>query len=84
MHSCCRHIIHGDGVSGSACKFPQESTKPLQADQDSIWNGISFAGIALLYFPISQTRAKGAAMTSLLGKIDYVGGATSIMGLTLL
>jgi MFS family permease len=48
-----------------------------------IWNGIWFAGILVLYFPQSQTRAKGAAAREILGKIDYVGGFLSITGLVL-
>lgn len=37
----------------------------------------------MLYFPQSQSRAKGAAARELLTKIDYVGGVTSVTGLVL-
>jgi Fungal trichothecene efflux pump (TRI12) len=47
------------------------------------WNGLSFAGIAVTYFPHSQTRAKGAAAKQILEQIDYFGGFASIVGLTL-
>ena len=48
-----------------------------------IWNGIWFVMIAILYFPQSQTRARGAAAKEILGKIDYLGGFLSIVGLVL-
>lgn len=40
-------------------------------------------GIALLYFPLSQTRMTGETAGEIFSKIDYVGGLTSIAGLTL-
>lgn len=49
-----------------------------------IWNGISWVSILLIYFPESQTRAKGEKAKEILKKIDYVGGALSIIGLTLM
>jgi hypothetical protein len=49
-----------------------------------IWNGLSFLGIAFLYFPKSQTRVQGEAAKAILKEIDYVGGFFSIVGLTLL
>jgi hypothetical protein len=54
------------------------------ADVDRIWNGLSFLGIAFLYFPKSQTRVQGEAAKAILKEIDYVGGFFSIVGLTLL
>jgi hypothetical protein len=53
-------------------------------DDGSIWNGIFWVGIALTYFPHSQTRVKGEKARQILGEIDYFGGFTSIGGLTLL
>jgi hypothetical protein len=41
-------------------------------------------GIAVTYFPKSQTRAKGEKAKQLLKEIDYFGGFSSITGLTLL
>jgi multisubunit Na+/H+ antiporter MnhC subunit len=40
-------------------------------------------GIALLYFPLSQTRVSGEAAKEIFSQIDYIGGITSIGGLTL-
>jgi hypothetical protein len=40
-------------------------------------------GIATLYFPLSQTRVSGEDRKALLGTVDYIGGLTSIGGLTL-
>lgn len=40
-------------------------------------------GILLLYFPLSQTRVTSDAAKSVFSQIDYIGGATSIGGLTL-
>jgi hypothetical protein len=54
------------------------------ANVSRIWNGMSLAGVAVLYFPKSQTRVTGEARSKLLKEIDYVGGALSITGLTLL
>ena len=51
---------------------------------DSIWNGLATVGIAVLYFPKSQTRIKGEHAKAILAKIDYVGAFLSITGLTLL
>ena len=48
-----------------------------------IWNSISFIGIAIFYFPTSQTRAHGKTAKEILGKIDYIGGFLSITGLVL-
>lgn len=49
-----------------------------------IWNGLSWIGIAVFYFPESQTRAHGTKASDILKKIDYLGGFLSIGGLTLL
>lgn len=48
-----------------------------------MWNGLWWFGIAFLYFPLSQTRVRGEAAKAIFSKIDYIGGATSIGGLTL-
>jgi hypothetical protein len=48
-----------------------------------IWNGLWWVIIAAVYFPESQIRAKGQAAKAILKRIDYVGGALSIMGLTM-
>ncbi|KAH0845698.1 hypothetical protein AYO21_05907 [Fonsecaea monophora] len=48
-----------------------------------IWNGVWWVLIFAVYFPESQTRAKGMEAKAILKKIDYIGGALSIMGLTL-
>ena len=48
-----------------------------------IWNGISFVGIAIFYFPTSQTRAHGKSAKEIIGKIDFVGAFLSIVGLVL-
>ncbi|KIY03036.1 uncharacterized protein Z520_01502 [Fonsecaea multimorphosa CBS 102226] len=49
-----------------------------------MWNGIWWIVLFVVYFPESQTRAKGMAAKAILKKIDYVGGVLSIMGLTLI
>lgn len=49
----------------------------------SAWNGLALAGIAIFYFPESQTRAHGKAAREILKKIDYVGGVLSISGIVL-
>ena len=49
-----------------------------------IWNGLSLLGIAILYFPKSQTRIQGEAAKAIFKEIDYAGGFFSIVGLTLL
>ncbi|KAK5090250.1 hypothetical protein LTR05_000421 [Lithohypha guttulata] len=48
-----------------------------------IWNALAWIGIAVFYFPESQTRAHGRSTSDLLKKIDYLGGSLSIAGLTL-
>ena len=51
-----------------------------------IYNGVALIGIALTYFPERYAVISQATPTraETLKKIDYVGGALSIMGLTLL
>ncbi|OQU99157.1 hypothetical protein CLAIMM_04831 isoform 1 [Cladophialophora immunda] len=49
-----------------------------------IWNGIWWLVLLVIYFPESQTRAKGRMSTEALKKIDYIGGITSVTGLTLI
>ncbi|OQV06095.1 hypothetical protein CLAIMM_10723 isoform 2 [Cladophialophora immunda] len=49
----------------------------------SIWNAVWFTGIAVSYFPKSQTRARGVSRSAVLKRIDYIGGLLSIIGLVL-
>lgn len=63
---------------------PRSSSASADMIVTRIWNGISMVGIAVTYFPHSQTRAKGEAAIQILKEIDYFGGFTSIVGLTLL
>ncbi|KAJ9611234.1 hypothetical protein H2200_004417 [Cladophialophora chaetospira] len=49
-----------------------------------MWNGLWWVIIAAVYFPESQTRAKGQAAKAILRQIDYVGGALSIIGLVII
>lgn len=49
-----------------------------------IYNGITGIGIVVFYHPHNHTRAEGFSYSTILAKIDYVGGALSISGLTLL
>lgn len=49
-----------------------------------IWNAFWIFGIAITYFPKSQTRAQGVSRRDVLRKIDYPGGVLSITGLVLL
>ncbi|KIY02373.1 uncharacterized protein Z520_02511 [Fonsecaea multimorphosa CBS 102226] len=48
-----------------------------------IWNAVWFTGIAITYFPKSQTRARGVSRRAALKRIDYIGGLLSIIGLVL-
>ncbi|EXJ70682.1 uncharacterized protein A1O5_05672 [Cladophialophora psammophila CBS 110553] len=48
-----------------------------------IWNAVWFTGIAITYFPKSQTRARGVSRRAVLKRIDYIGGLLSIIGLVL-
>ncbi|GIZ38100.1 hypothetical protein CKM354_000152400 [Cercospora kikuchii] len=49
-----------------------------------IYNGITLVGLALFYFPHAHVRAEGMSFGQVAKRIDYVGGALSITGLTLL
>ena len=49
-----------------------------------IYNGVTGIGLAVFYHPHSHARAQGLSKKAILSKIDYVGGALSIIGLTLL
>jgi hypothetical protein len=87
MLNCSLHIILGDGVSGSACKRGADwlySSLSMTNPMFRIWNALWFIGIAIFYFPISQTRAHGKTSKEILKRIDYLGGFLSITGLTLL
>ncbi|KAL6243042.1 hypothetical protein RBB50_010142 [Rhinocladiella similis] len=48
-----------------------------------MFNSISLVGIAVFYFPVSQTRAAGQSTRIILKQIDAGGAALSITGLTL-
>ncbi|KAF2130586.1 MFS general substrate transporter [Dothidotthia symphoricarpi CBS 119687] len=48
-----------------------------------IFNGIVGIGLAFTYFPHNHTRAEGFSHMAILKRIDFVGGALSIIGLTL-
>jgi len=56
-----------------------ETTKTFR-----IWNGFGFLGVLLFYFPQSQLRMAGEPRARIAKKIDYLGAALSIIGLTLL
>jgi hypothetical protein len=49
-----------------------------------IFNGIVGIGLAFTYFPHNHTRAEGFSRMAIIKRIDFVGGALSITGLTLL
>jgi len=48
-----------------------------------IYNGITAVGLACTYFPHAHPRGEGFSYTALLKRIDFLGGALSIIGLTL-
>ncbi|KIW13033.1 hypothetical protein PV08_08220 [Exophiala spinifera] len=48
-----------------------------------IWNGIVFVGLLTTYFPKSHPRMEGMTNREILARIDYVGAALSIVGLTI-
>lgn len=48
-----------------------------------IYNAVTLVGLALFYFPHAHTRAEGMGFAAVAKRIDYVGGALSIIGLTL-
>lgn len=49
-----------------------------------MYNGIVGLGLLCTYFPHNHTRAEGFSRMAILKRIDYIGGALSIGGLTLL
>ena len=49
-----------------------------------IWNAAAFIVMVFTYFPHSHPRASGMSRRDVLKKIDYLGAALSIVGLTLL
>ena len=49
-----------------------------------IYNGLTGIGLAVFYHPHQHARGQGHSKKEILAKIDYVGGALSIIGLTLL
>jgi hypothetical protein len=86
MLSFSQPITLGDGASGSACKLASSHLCLhwcLLTLLCRIWNGLWWVIIAAVYFPESQTRAKGQAVKEILKKIDYIGGILSITGLTI-
>jgi MFS family permease len=48
-----------------------------------IWNGLVFIGLATTYFPKSHPRMEGSTKRKILARMDYVGAALSIVGITL-
>ena len=48
-----------------------------------IYNGVTGVGLALTYFPVAHVRAEGFTTKEILKRIDFIGGALSIIGLTL-
>ena len=48
-----------------------------------IYNAVTAGGLALTYFPVAHVRAEGLSTFDILKRIDWIGGALSIIGLTL-
>lgn len=48
-----------------------------------IWNGVVFVGLATTYFPKSHPRMEGFTKRKILARIDYIGAALSITGITI-
>lgn len=48
-----------------------------------IYNGVTAIGLAVTYFPHAHVRAEGFSRQEILKRIDFLGGALSIIGLTL-
>jgi hypothetical protein len=48
-----------------------------------IYNGVTGLGLALTYFPVAHVRAEGLSAKEIIKRIDFVGGALSIIGLTI-
>lgn len=49
-----------------------------------IYNGVVCIGLIFFYFPHAHVRAEGLSWQAVVKRIDFVGGALSIMGLVLL
>ena len=84
MLNCCPHTTRGAGASGFACERLPAHIFAAKLTVFRIWNGIWWVVILIIYFPESQTRAKGQAARAILKRIDYLGGTLSITGLTIL
>ncbi|KAF2706441.1 MFS general substrate transporter [Pleomassaria siparia CBS 279.74] len=48
-----------------------------------MYNGVIGIGILFTYFPHTHTRAEGFSRRSIIKRIDFIGGALSITGLTI-
>lgn len=78
-------LLAGDGDRGLHCKhFLPICSYIAILTVFSIYNGIIGLGLLFTYFPHAHTRAEGFSRRSILKRIDFVGGALSITGLTLL
>lgn len=51
---------------------------------NSTYSGIVLVGLVCAYFPKAHPRAEGHTKRAILAQLDYVGGALSIIGVTLL
>lgn len=63
---------------------PVDAPVPILITESSIYQGIAFVGVALLYFPSKHSRLVGLRRRDVIRDIDYVGGLLSLAGLTLL
>jgi hypothetical protein len=78
-------LLAGDGDRGLHCKHNLSFCFHVAILTDSsIYNGTIGLGLLFTYFPHAHTRAEGFSRRSILKRIDFVGGAISITGLTLL
>ncbi|EXJ75432.1 uncharacterized protein A1O5_02128 [Cladophialophora psammophila CBS 110553] len=48
-----------------------------------IYNGMVVIGLSLTYYPKTHPRTQGMTTSSILKRVDYLGGALSIIGVTL-
>jgi len=48
------------------------------------YNGVVFVGLVVTYFPKTHPRMEGMSKMDVAKRIDYVGAALSIVGLTIL
>jgi hypothetical protein len=48
-----------------------------------IYNGVTGLGLLFTYFPHAHVRAEGFSAKAIIKRIDFIGGALSITGLTL-